>query len=507
MITLWPWTRRHNETYVCWICLEESPKNSGDKSQWIKHSCGCNLQVHKKCYLQWIYHSIEKVYIEEVTIPANNERGDILPVTTTLDLRKICLFDLIDRYNHFSINGRSALFDYIGKYVPKPVRFMINPYLSLVNYPFRYLHMHPYQFMYLQGSISELQDLMNTLKDQCPQCKKPFVPMFTRFTKNRLSSWLTAIYYTIQGLIRDLSPFVLSALPFFNIRKLLIKLGLWQLRSVFPERLLRILLNTSTTKAFDVYGETSQGFQSISSANKLVILGMPFFLLSLVTSSHPTIFSVLNEFQWLYPLVLSLRLRQYDTSSTKPVPSIKFIRNCLLVSRILISVYSQVMNRWMRRYVFGRWLSTHTAVRQECPPEDSTGHESTRDERMQGETREQTPETTVQDKYPHPSLLSYWYYQHYYKITTSYDEIFRATWLWPACAMQVSKYITLPVSRYIPERLTYDMAPDDVAMCCNFLSYGAIGLIYRVFSLLMLRLRVQEIKELDELIDEVSKDD
>ena len=73
--------------------------------------------------------------------------------------------------------------------------------------------------------------------------------------------------------------------------------------------------------------------------------------------------------------------------------------------------------------------------------------------------------------------------------------------------MQVSKYITLPVSRYIPERLTYDMAPDDVAMSCNFLSYGAIGLIYRVFSLLMLRLRVQEIKELDELIDEVSKDD
>ncbi|EDO17373.1 hypothetical protein Kpol_1060p29 [Vanderwaltozyma polyspora DSM 70294] len=278
-----------NKKCFCWICLDESSFDSS----WIRHECGCNLQLHKKCYMKWLYNLNKKQMNERLSV---YDQG----VSLDSDLTSR-MFYLVDGHLDFCRELSTAEIITSIPVVGVPLfSILCIPLLTgLTTFGIKYLVKLIFSYVPLKPPITHAE---------CPQCKKYIE---TRAITFRSRSIVLELYYQLKRMIRTGTVLVAVTLSTLNLGKWWFKLGLWQLRKIFPEDVLRVLLDISTTKALDVYSETINGLISVPNSSKFLIFGFPLYLFSLTDN-----YSVLNKWRWLWSLVATIRVSYYDSSSS-----------------------------------------------------------------------------------------------------------------------------------------------------------------------------------------------
>ncbi|CDO93845.1 unnamed protein product [Kluyveromyces dobzhanskii CBS 2104] len=250
-----------NKQYVCWVCLDAEC----DDDEWIVHQCGCNLQVHRKCLIGWMYdlnksklgsyYTYDTYKInsaQEISrrlcylIDSNRDMGREIGFAETVQdiplvgqtwASFICVGDLLIRaLAHFNAPDSSFSYDELWRGLPQDV-------------------------------------------PPCPQCKQKLLKNISAL-KYRSSSWLLRAF----SMCRQVSRYSATILTLhgyaFNPVKSLFKVGLYQLRYLFSEGSLRKIFDISNTKALDVYAESVKGMLSIPADKKITIIGFPLYLLT-----------------------------------------------------------------------------------------------------------------------------------------------------------------------------------------------------------------------------------
>lgn len=422
---------------ICWICLEESNFDAA----WIHHECGCNLQVHKLCYLHWLY-SINKDYILKNLVTKN------LSLVTEDDL-KLAMCYLIDGHRDFH---REVSFS----------EFFNNlPFMKTKSNESITSSMNIMSILGINYSISfRIVRTPMTLPveyAECPQCRKHIVDHQITFTR---PSFCLAVIHWIKIAVRNTiltSTLVFSTL---NVGKLWFKIGIWQLRCIFPENVLRVILDTSTTKALDVYGETMNGLISVPPLTRFLVFGYPLYLMG-ARSSYPS----LNRFRWLYSLVLSVRAGHYDPKASNVLSK---TLTCCNLSMLLHSV---LIKPFLSRYY----------------------------------------EYLVKDARPyfHPvdKELDFFPSRDYDNIiikTSWYDVVFESM-VWPVLGSILGGKIFDAVT-WIQRELGFNWSPscspNDCRMVFNFVGCGVTAAARQLLNMWTTHMRVKELKKLQESIDD-----
>lgn len=471
-------TIRHQDdpVYTCWICLEdEEITNRSVRDKWIQHSCGCNLQIHKRCYLQYLFKLLKATYIGELHVEPKVRDSYI----RMFDLRRTYLFQFID-----TNKGGVSHPNIFERWLPKGWGYLVGLYVQLLKMPLDLINPYPEETLRWE----EVFSFPDVARNSCPQCHKRFLPRGTNFIKRH--SIILSLYFKVQRLIKNILPLALTVAASINPSKLVFKLGLRQLRSLFPESILRIILNTSATKALDVFGETSNGINSVSNRNRYLIFGLPFYMQLLVSSKSDTndvVNILVNRVQYLiYPLLLSNAVR-----STQGVPdaTASLILNCISFANAGVIIYKNVISPLYRKFLYKPWLKASEEKLMYSP-----------DMEVEGPLKDSI-RTGMKG-----SDLANFLTNYYYHITSYYDEIFRAAYLWPAASKLLSDKV---LDRYIPllSSLTFqwlrNASPDEVKMCVNFVSYGITGLSYCFLNAVLSKMRIDEVRLLSDEVDAV----
>ncbi|QLL31024.1 hypothetical protein HG536_0A08390 [Torulaspora globosa] len=420
---------------LCWICLEESTMDSS----WTRHECGCNLQVHKCCYFRWLFDLNKSSEQGKWGLDLGFEPLDELR-------RNMCY--LVDCHREFQ-SELSAV--EVMTFVPLlkgawVSTFEVSP-LGAVN-AFT---------INLPLSLEHQVIAFPIVIPPCPQCKRPIFSRPVHFTS---SSVFLSAAYQVKKLIRAAAVMALLTVSTLNIGKWAFNLGLWQLRCLFPERVLRSVLRVSTTKALDVYGETMQGRRSIPSVTQFLVLGFPFYLMGLRGSSR-----VLNKLQWIYSLVFTVRAGHHTGKSRNAlshlvsVINLSVLFNSTIVSPTLTRIY-EFMVKKARPYF--------------CLTSDSM------------------------DIFPSQE------YSNIIIKTSWHDVLFEAA-VWPWCGEKVgSKLFDLFVwvQKEIPYKFTPEASPDEVRMVFNVLGCGLLAIARQSLNLYITYRRAQELRKLQDCFDE-----
>lgn len=409
-------------------------------SSWVRHDCGCNLQVHKCCYFRWLFDLNESSV--EGKWGLNYELEPLHEMK-----RKMCY--LIDCHKEFrselSATEVLTFFPLLkGIWIST---FEVSPMGDVeaieVNFPLTLLE---HQLVGFPIGIAP-----------CPQCKKPVFSRPIHFTSSSL--FLSAFYHA-KKLIRGATVMALLSVSTLNIGKWAFNLGLWQLRCLFPEQVLRTLLDVSTTKALDVYGETMQGRKSVPSLTQLLILGFPLYLMGLRGSSP-----ALNKFQWIYSLVFSIRAGHHSSkgrntvSKLASVINLAVLFNASIISPTLTRLYEFMVKKTQPYF---------------CLTSDSM------------------------DIFPSQE------YSNVIIRTSWHDVVFEAL-LWPWCGAKLgSKLFDFFVwlQKEIPYKFTPDSSPDEVRMIFNVFGCGLLAIARQSLNLYMTYRRAQELKKLQECLEE-----
>ncbi|CCH58028.1 hypothetical protein TBLA_0A02280 [Henningerozyma blattae CBS 6284] len=272
------------KNYTCWICLESSKSDSS----WFNHTCGCKIQLHKKCYIRWLYSLNKKLVTQPI---CTLEMDDLI----ILELKKKCTY-LIDDNNELntdiSIGEVLLATPILGDYMISLTTMPLSVGATLVG--FRKV---------IPFTTSELM-YPPIRHGDCPQCKKPVISR--RITYSRGSILLKTI-----SILRKFSRIVATGalMEFFllNGSRWWFKIGLGQLRLLFPEKVLKHLLSISTTKALDVYSDSLSGLAGLSETTNFIILGLPLYLTSLCGLRSP-----LSIVEWIWPVIVSFKARSYS---------------------------------------------------------------------------------------------------------------------------------------------------------------------------------------------------
>ncbi|KAG0668172.1 hypothetical protein C6P45_004962 [Maudiozyma exigua] len=469
-----------NKNYTCWVCLEqEEIKDKETKFNWIKHGCGCNLQIHKICYLKYLNNLMEGTYVEEIQFNRLSEG----PKLFIYDVREIQLFNLIDKNKR-----RPKDMNRFIKMIPESIRNIVSFYLHVVKMPFIVFNSQPLEAIFTDRFQRGAQDFPNIPEEKCPQCKKEFFPGPTNFIKG--SSKILSIYFKIEKLIEQLVPIGLGVALLSNPPKLLLKLGLYQLRTLFPESILRTVLNMSSTKALDVYSETFNGIHSITKFNKFIVMGLPYYLLTLV-KNHNSLFDIsafiIDDFEFMYPFLFMLHLRSYEDA---PLHTIKLTNNCILLTKLALYIYRGIFKRLYQRDYYKKWLKENNV----------TPGSNLKDRTQEFKDRNQNQ----------VGITSRLLFKYYCSITSYADEIVRAVFIWPAFSKLFSDNVLeklIPFFNFLPSNWFKYTSPDEVKMCMNFTSYGIMGFVYFVSNAWLSKQRIIEISKINKIVDRVIADE
>ncbi|CCE62989.1 hypothetical protein TPHA_0D03540 [Tetrapisispora phaffii CBS 4417] len=419
----------------CWVCLDDSDFDS----TWIIHQCGCQLQIHKKCYFKWLY-SLNKEHISQQL----RNRSNGLISEETLYKRLCYLFDgHRDFYRNISFVENIVGIPIIG--IPC-FTFICIPMI----FSFETLGVNCFSKM-----ITEYPLPPPITSVYCPQCKKYIKKSDLDITSDSI---ILKLSYWGKKLIRWGISLVAISLPIVNLGKLWFQLGLWQLRQVFPEEILTALCDISTTKALDVYGGTVNGILSVPSSSKIVIFGFPLYLLGLAGD-----YDLFNRLRWLAPVV-ALKLKVSNDQS------LNIARTCINISYGFISLHSYIIKPLQNKYYYKMVKDAKPYYLHDN--EDSEGD-------------------TILDSYrgKYGNIL----------ISTRIFDVFIEATLWPLLGRIVGEkifcgFIWLQNNSYV----TYqpDASPNSLSMIFNFAGMGIVSLANQVFKGYVTRLRVQELKEL-----------
>ncbi|GAV54593.1 hypothetical protein ZYGR_0AN00610 [Zygosaccharomyces rouxii] len=426
-----------NQNCTCWICLEESNFDSA----WILHECGCNLQVHKLCYLHWLY-SINKNYISKNLVTKN------LNLVTEDDLKRTMCY-LVD--SHRNLHREVSLSEFLNTlpFIRPKTNEPVAPSVSImsvlgINYSI--------SFRIVRSPMSLPVEFA-----ECPQCKNPVVNRQITFTSR---SFFLAVFYWTKSFIRNTTIALTLALSTLNIGKWWFKIGIWQLRCIFPENVLRVILDISTTKALNVYGETMSGLVSIPQMTRFLIFGFPVCLMG-VRSTNPT----LNRFRWLYSLALSVRAGHYDSNNTK------LLSRTLTTCNICMFLHSAITTPFISR--FYEYL-VKTATPYFCPIDKSL------------------------DSFPSQG------YGDVIIKTSWYDVLFESI-LWPAIGSMVGGKLFDAVTwiqREFGLNWSPSCSPNDCRMVFNFVGCGVTAVARQLLDMWASYMRAKELKQLQESIEE-----
>ncbi|CAI4751085.1 CBM_collapsed_G0045350.mRNA.1.CDS.1 [Saccharomyces cerevisiae] len=260
---------------ICWICLEESTYDS----TWLQHTCGCNLQIHKRCYIRWLYQMHVELFLPNtVDLPKDAD----LPIIT-------CLKCLVDGHHDFMTTfSLTEIWETRPIWGQKSVPFQ-NDYVFNLMSLYTKRDNHPPYVLVKFG--------------ECPQCKK------TNFIKRptvTIQSSVLSLFYQWQKITRYVIPLGITSLFLLNPEKTSFDIGLWQLRCLFPENVLRNMLNISTTKALDVYAQTERGLLSIPLTSSIIIYGFIHYLSNISNVSANAIL-----FKWVYLSIVKTAGNKY----------------------------------------------------------------------------------------------------------------------------------------------------------------------------------------------------
>ncbi|CCD26673.1 uncharacterized protein NDAI_0I01040 [Naumovozyma dairenensis CBS 421] len=300
------------QTCRCWICLEESEYDQ----TWLIHKCGCNLQVHKTCYLQWIYKR-------------NMDDYELLrPIFDNVDQRvKASLYHILDNHPYFPREGmwnkNNLLFSLIS---PQPIR-MLGIYT-----------------MFFKEIVNT--DSLILSRSQCPQCQKQIQltdlrPYKSPILLDLIYQWKLTLDYIGRHATYLTIPLVLAP---WSIQKFLVRIGLRQLQCLFPESILRIILDTVTTKSLNTFSETTSGLASIPPYTRFLLFLTPLSFFAINSHVFP---SSAVRIIWT-----SLILRRINVKYTKDTPILKTARKLFLISNSLIMLYFNVMRQLLSSTIY-----------------------------------------------------------------------------------------------------------------------------------------------------------
>ncbi|AMD21420.1 HER141Cp [Eremothecium sinecaudum] len=269
--------------YRCWICLEET-RCLFSLPSWIRHDCGCDLQVHSKCLIRWLFVKNERIWIDYGS-------SDYYKVDSINELRRrICY--VVDNHRDFQEDIDLAEAVETVPAIGQACAVIFGVAEMVIRVMFRI----PYH-----DAASE-NDLWRGLPVElvsCPQCKK--------FIKNRRFTWNNGSYaLRFYKIYRIFSKYVATGFVFWllysNPWKQLLKIGLWTLRQVFPESVLQLILEIPNTAALDVYTSSMPAIQNIPSKISFLIFGFPIYLAGLICG--PVAFAAIK---YAYPWTLAVQ--------------------------------------------------------------------------------------------------------------------------------------------------------------------------------------------------------
>ncbi|KAG0675038.1 hypothetical protein C6P41_004614 [Kluyveromyces marxianus] len=245
--------------YVCWVCLD----SECDKDEWIVHECGCNLQVHRKCLIGWIFDLNKSKLGSYYTY-------DTYKINTAEEVsRRMCY--LIDKHRDM---GREVGFAETVQMIPVVGQTWAS-FICVGDLMFR-----AFARLSAPDSSFSYDDLWRGLPQDippCPQCKQKLLKT-TSALQYRSKSVILSLFALGRNVTRYTATLLTLHSYFFNPVKSLFKVGLWQLRTLFSESSLRKLLDISNTKALDVYADSFKGLLSLSSHKLCSIIGFPIYL-------------------------------------------------------------------------------------------------------------------------------------------------------------------------------------------------------------------------------------
>lgn len=409
-------------------------------SSWTRHECGCKLDIHKVCYFKWLFD-----------LNKSSQQGKwasdcgLEPFQDELK-RKMC--NAIDCHRDFQrtispveLIGSLPIF-WDSWLENADVSVLIASNVLGFNGFFRY----PYIQTELPIEVAP-----------CPQCKKPIVSRPVRFTSR---SWVLSLVYRLRKMVRGATMLALLAFSTLNIGKWTFKLGLWQLRCLFPEKALRTLLDVSTTKALDVYGETVHGRMSVPNVTQFLVFGFPLYLIALRGS-----FPAMKKLQWIYSLIFTLRAGHYTGKS----PNV--FSNLASATNLLILFHSTIVSPTLTRIyeLMVKSVRPYFCVTSDC-----------------------------MDIFPSEE------YSNIIIETSWYDVLFESA-LWPVLGgLLGGKLFDFFVwlqskSSY---RFTPNGSPNEVRMIFNVLGCGILSVARETFNLYLTYSRIQELKQIQEIFEE-----
>lgn len=421
--------------YTCWICLEDCDF----KSSWIFHDCGCNLQAHKKCLIQWLYTSHKK---------NTNGYMDInfcrIEKEETLKNKILRHVDL-----HRSFHENTGLLETL-----QSLPIISHLWNRLGNFSGKFSR-YALKFLFPRYKEYSLDYSSFIIDITCPQCKQNITQNGVKWHRRDIS----LIFLHISKIICKYSTICLTILLFTtNFVKWWFRLGLWQLRCIFPESILRRSLNICTTTALDIYGDRITSIKNVHKDTLFLILGFPLY----VTSLYHT--KILTYFRMVYSLILTNGNRYSKLIST------------ILTVRGLIMICYNWVNSNMTNKIYTKWLRNGNFYFQES----------------RCDFRELAYETYLEDRSSSNII-----------IRTTWWEMILQSIIWPWIGGQISKYLISKIPK-ITTLILYidkDATPDECYCLMNFFGFGLLPVISEAVKLFLSYRRLKELHELQELIE------
>lgn len=426
----------HKGSGLCWICLDESQLDSS----WIEHSCGCNLQIHKICYYRLLY-DLNKTEIRD----NYTELIDFEDIDDSLK-RRIC--HVMDGHRDFhrevyprEVLGSAYLF---GKSLTRAL------YLSPMSF-----FGSSYQSFCSSGRSPSYLLIEHAT---CPQCRKLIVPKDPFYTSR---SRTLSICYGIRKLVRSITVVGLLGLSILNYEKWSFKLGLMQLRCIFPEKVLRKILDVSTTQCLDVYAETKNGRVSIPRMTHLLVLGFPLYIASLKDQTFSK-----GIFEFTYSMIICIRSINCEggangiASKTISLTNLFIIFYSSLVNPAISSIY-EFMVKSLRPYF--------------CLTSDKM------------------------DLFPIRE------YSDIIIRTEWYDVVFESV-IWPFLGKKLGGFLYdqfLHTLSFLNLQYLTSGSPDEARMVFNIIGSGTIAISRQLFNLRLTYLRIQELKEIQSTVKDI----
>lgn len=324
-------TRRkvYQDPFTCWICLEEEKDPTNQKKLWYRHSCGCNLQLHKRCYLTLVYKSIKEII---TYLPERLQESQLTEEYIKGSLSSFIYHNGFKQFQSVWWLFKQTMFELalLGVEITVMSLFTDLKARARARTTFRsWDRVVPIT----EDTLPEMFKKNPGNMPKCPQCKKDILEGKDMDFIHQ--PFLFRAYDKFLEYADYLSFIGSSILVLGNPMVTLLELGLWQLRCIFPESQLRYILNLETTKSIDVYLKSFKGITNITSRNKFLIVGLPLFLYSTTYGAGPrSLVSMIIQVKWYR--VFKNRIMNYKRQGI----NLNLLYKCFSCSTLLLSSYT-----------------------------------------------------------------------------------------------------------------------------------------------------------------------